>query len=93
MEGKETRFGIVNSALWATATTASIKWSVNSMHDSYTPLGGLVPLWMMHLGEVSIWWRRFRIIWNVDASDYHSICCRINGWQNARIFRQKNRTL
>ena len=46
------RFGIVNSALWATATTAASNGSVNSMHDSFTPLGGLVPLWMMHLGEV-----------------------------------------
>lgn len=52
MEGKETRFGIINSALWATATTASSNGSVNSMHDSYTPIGGLVPLWLMHLGEV-----------------------------------------
>lgn len=52
MEGKETRFGIVNSALWAVATTAASNGSVNSMHDSYTPLGGLMPLWMMHLGEV-----------------------------------------
>lgn len=52
MEGKETRFGIVNSAIWATATTAASNGSVNSMLDSFTPLGGLVPLWMMHLGEV-----------------------------------------
>ena len=52
MEGKEVRFGIVNSALWATATTAASNGSVNSMHDSYTPLGGLVPLWMIELGEV-----------------------------------------
>lgn len=52
MEGKETRFGIINSALWATATTATSNGSVNSMHDSYTPLGGLVPLLLMHLGEV-----------------------------------------
>jgi len=52
MEGKELRFGIVNSALWATATTAASNGSVNSMHDSYTPLGGLVPLWMIELGEV-----------------------------------------
>jgi K+-transporting ATPase ATPase A chain len=52
MEGKETRFGIINSALWAVATTASSNGSVNSMHDSFTPLGGLAPLWMMHLGEV-----------------------------------------
>ncbi len=52
MEGKETRFGIANSALWATATTAASNGSVNSMHDSYTPLGGLVPLVMMQFGEV-----------------------------------------
>jgi len=52
MEGKETRFGIAASALWATATTAASNGSVNSMHDSYMPLGGLVPLWMMLLGEI-----------------------------------------
>jgi K+-transporting ATPase ATPase A chain len=52
MEGKEVRFGIVNSVLWATATTAASNGSVNSMHDSYTPLGGLAPLWLMQLGEV-----------------------------------------
>ena len=52
MEGKETRFGIANSALWATATTAASNGSVNSMHDSYTPIGGFVPMWLMQLGEV-----------------------------------------
>jgi K+-transporting ATPase ATPase A chain len=52
MEGKEVRFGIVNSAIWATATTAASNGSVNSMHDSFTPLAGLVPLWMMQLGEI-----------------------------------------
>jgi potassium-transporting ATPase potassium-binding subunit len=52
MEGKEARFGVVNSALWATVTTAASNGSVNAMHDSFTPLGGLVPLWMMQLGEV-----------------------------------------
>jgi K+-transporting ATPase ATPase A chain len=52
MEGKETRFGIVNSAIWATATTAASNGSVNAMHDSFTPLGGLVPLWLIQLGEV-----------------------------------------
>jgi K+-transporting ATPase ATPase A chain len=52
MEGKEVRFGIPNSALWATATTAASNGSVDSMHDSYTPLGGLVTLWMIQLGEV-----------------------------------------
>jgi len=52
MEGKEVRFGIANSALWATATTAASNGSVNSMHDSFMPLGGLVPMWMMQLGEI-----------------------------------------
>ncbi len=52
MEGKETRFGVANSALWATATTAASNGSVNSMHDSFTPLGGLTPLFMMQLGEI-----------------------------------------
>jgi K+-transporting ATPase ATPase A chain len=52
MEGKETRFGIVNSALWETTTTAASNGSVNSMHDSYTPLGGLSALVLMMFGEV-----------------------------------------
>jgi len=52
MEGKEARFGIVNSALWATATTAASNGSVNSLHDSFTPLGGLAPMLLIQLGEV-----------------------------------------
>lgn len=52
MEGKELRFGVVNSALWATATTAASNGSVNSMHDSYTPLGGMAALWLIQLGEI-----------------------------------------
>ncbi len=52
MEGKETRFGVVNSALFATVTTDASCGAVNSMHDSFTPLGGLVPLFNMQLGEV-----------------------------------------
>ncbi len=52
MEGKEIRFGIANAALWATATTAASNGSVNSMHDSFSPLGGLAPLVLMQLGEV-----------------------------------------
>jgi K+-transporting ATPase ATPase A chain len=52
MEGKEVRFGIANSALWATATTAASNGSVDSMHDSYMPLGGLVPLFLIQLGEI-----------------------------------------
>ena len=52
MEGKESRFGIATSATWAAFTTAASNGSVNSMHDSYTPIGGMVPLLLMQLGEV-----------------------------------------
>jgi K+-transporting ATPase ATPase A chain len=52
MEGKETRFGIVNSGIWSVVTTAASNGSVNSMHDSYTPIGGMVAMWLMQLGEV-----------------------------------------
>jgi K+-transporting ATPase ATPase A chain len=52
MEGKEVRFGITNSALWATVTTSASSGSVNAMLDSFTPLGGLIPMWLMQLGEV-----------------------------------------
>ncbi len=52
MEGKETRFGIANSALFATVTTDASCGAVNGMHDSFTPLGGLVPLFNIELGEV-----------------------------------------
>jgi len=50
MEGKEVRFGITSSALWATATTSASNGSVNAMHDSFTPIGGLVPMWLIQLG-------------------------------------------
>jgi K+-transporting ATPase ATPase A chain len=52
MEGKEVRYGITNSGIWASATTAASNGSVNSMHDSYNPLGGMIPMWLMQLGEV-----------------------------------------
>ena len=52
MEGKETRFGIVASALFATITTAASCGAINAVHDSLTPLGGLVPMWLIELGEV-----------------------------------------
>jgi K+-transporting ATPase ATPase A chain len=52
MEGKEVRFGIANSSLWAVATTAASNGSVNSMLDSFTPIGGMVPMLMIQLGEV-----------------------------------------
>jgi K+-transporting ATPase ATPase A chain len=52
MEGKEVRIGVANSALWATATTAASNGSVNSMHDSFMPLGGMIPMWLIQLSEV-----------------------------------------
>lgn len=52
MEGKETRFGIATSSTWAAFTTAASNGSVNSMHDSYTPIGGMVTMLLMQLGEV-----------------------------------------
>ena len=52
MEGKESRFGIAASSTWAVFTTAASNGSVNSMHDSYTPLGGAIPMLLMMLGEV-----------------------------------------
>jgi K+-transporting ATPase ATPase A chain len=54
MEGKEVRFGIVNSALWAVITTAASCGAVNAMHDSFTALGGLVPLFNIQLGEIIV---------------------------------------
>ncbi|OYW31656.1 MAG: potassium-transporting ATPase subunit KdpA [Chthoniobacter sp. 12-60-6] len=54
MEGKEVRFGIFNSSLFATITTSASCGAVNSMHDSFTAIGGLVPLFMIELGEVVI---------------------------------------
>jgi len=52
LEGKEVRFGATQSAIWAVATTAASNGSVNAMHDSFTPLGGLIPMWLIQLGEV-----------------------------------------
>ncbi len=52
MEGKEVRFGISATALFATVTTAASCGAVNGMHDSFTPMGGLVPMWLMQLGEI-----------------------------------------
>jgi len=52
MEGKEVRFGVIDSSLWATVTTAASNGSINAQHDSFTPLGGLAPMWLIQLGEV-----------------------------------------
>ncbi len=52
MEGKETRLGVTDSAIWAAFTTSASNGAVNSMHDSYTPIGGMVPMILMALGEI-----------------------------------------
>ncbi|MDX7989976.1 potassium-transporting ATPase subunit KdpA [Xenorhabdus littoralis] len=52
MEGKESRFGILSSSLYSVVTTAASCGAVNSMHDSFTPLGGMIPLWLIQIGEV-----------------------------------------
>ncbi|MFJ5339914.1 potassium-transporting ATPase subunit KdpA [Pectobacterium sp. CHL-2024] len=52
LEGKETRFGVLTSSLYAVVTTATSTGAVNSMHDSFTALGGMVPMWLMQIGEV-----------------------------------------
>ncbi len=70
MEGKETRFGVTDSALWATFTTAASNGSVNSMHDSFTPMGGMVPMLLMQLGEIIFGGIRMRPVfhdWFCDA--------------------------
>ena len=52
LEGKDLRFGMAGSSLFAAVTTAASCGAVNAMHDSFTPLGGMVPMWLMQLGEV-----------------------------------------
>ncbi len=52
MEGKESRFGILATSLYAVVTTAASCGAVNAMHDSFTALGGMIPLWLMQIGEV-----------------------------------------
>ena len=60
MEGKEVRFGVGWSSLWAVSTTAASNGSVNAMLDSFTPLGGGIPLFLMQLGRSSL------VVWVVD---------------------------
>ena len=68
MEGKEVRFGIAGSALFATVTTDASNGAVNSMHDSFTPIGGMVPMINMQLGEVVFWRSGCRIVRHADES-------------------------
>ncbi|SDF13562.1 potassium-transporting ATPase subunit KdpA [Sporolituus thermophilus] len=90
MEGKEVRFGIGGSSLFATITTAASCGAVNSMHDSYTPLGGLVPLLQMMLGGSGFRRRRRRLLWNDDVCLAYCVYCRSHGRADTRIPREKN---
>ncbi len=85
MEGKESRFGIATSATWATFTTAASNGSVNSMHDSYTPLGGMVTMLLMQLGEVIFGGVGCGLYGMLAFCDTHGIYSRSYGWTNAGI--------
>ena len=93
MEGKEVRFGIANSALFATATTDASCGAVNSFHDSFTPLGGMVPLVNIMLGED--YFRRRRLGTLRDSRFRHSrrIYSGTDGGKNAGILGQENRSV
>ncbi len=70
MEGKEARFGIVNSAIWATATTAASNGSVNSMHDSYMPLGWIDSDVAYAIRRSNFWRSGFRSLWHDCFCNY-----------------------
>ena len=93
MEGKEVRFGIANSALWAAATTAASNGSVNSMHDSYTPLGGLVPMWLMQLGEVVFGGVGSGLYGMLMFAHRRRVHRRPHGRPHAGVSRQEDRSL
>ncbi len=87
MEGKEVRYGIVNSALWATVTTDTSCGAVGLMHDSFTPLGGLVPLVNMQIGEIIFGGVGSGPVWNAGDGGAGSFYCRTYGRPDARIPR------
>ena len=91
MEGKEVRYGIANSVLWATATTDASNGSVNSMHDSYTPLGGLVPLFNIHAWRGHHRWRGLRPVWHAPIRYSGGVCRRADGGPDAGVSGQEDR--
>jgi K+-transporting ATPase ATPase A chain len=93
MEGKETRFGIADSVLWSAVTTAASNGSVNSMHDSYTPLGGLVPLFLMQFGEVVFGGGRLRVVRHDRLRHHRRVCRRPYGRADTGVSGQEDRAL
>ena len=87
MEGKETRFGIASSSTWAAFTTAASNGSVNSMHDSYTPLGGMVTMLLMQLGEVIFGGVGCGLYGMLAFCHFNGIYSRTYGRQDAGVFR------
>ncbi len=91
MEGKEVRFGIANSSLWAVATTDASNGSVNAMHDSFTPLGGMIPIINMELGEIIYRRRRLGSLWHAAHGHRCRVRRRADGRPHAGIPRQEDR--
>ena len=93
MEGKESRFGIVASALFATITTAASCGAVNAMHDSLTPLGGLVPPVAHATRGSGVWRRGFRSLRHVDLRDHGGLHRRPHDRPHSRISGKEDRSL
>ena len=91
MEGKEIRFGIFNSAPLGDGDDHSSNGSVNSMYDSFTPLGGIIPLFNLLLGEVIYWRRRLRPLRHFALCYYHCFHRRSHGRAHTGISRQEAR--
>ena len=92
MEGKEVRFGVVNSALWATATTAASNGSVNAMHDSFMPLGGLGADVADAVGRDHLRRCRLRVVRDAGVRHRRGVRRRVDGRAHAGISRQENRS-
>ena len=93
MEGKELRFGIAPSALFASITTATSTGAVNSMHDSFTPLGGLVPVGADAAWRSAIGWCWFGIVWHAGLCAGGRLCGRVDGGAYTRIPGKEDRAL
>ena len=91
LEGKEVRFGLSASALFATVTTDASCGAVNSMHDSFTPIGGLVPLVNIQLGEIDLWRSRRGHVRHAGLRRVDRVHCRFDGRADARVSRQEDR--
>ncbi|STV92864.1 potassium-transporting ATPase subunit A [Klebsiella michiganensis] len=90
MEGKESRFGILASSLFAVVTTAASCGAVNAMHDSFTALGGMVPMWLMQIGEVVFGGVGSGLYGMLLFRDAGGIYRRADDWPHPGIPREEN---